>query len=46
MCCCESRLHSEDGSNTLRVDNILPHRVRYKLEIRTQAHTRIHIKGE
>lgn len=40
------QLHSEDGSNTLYVDNILPHGVRYTLEIRTEAHTEIHIKGE
>ncbi|MEC0183606.1 sensor histidine kinase [Paenibacillus peoriae] len=40
------QLHSEDGSNTLSVDNVLPHGVRYTLEIRTEAHTGIHIKGE
>lgn len=40
------QLHSEDGSNTLCVDNILPHGVRYTLEIRTETHTEIHIKGE
>lgn len=40
------QLHFEDGSNTLYVDNILPHGVRYTLEIRTETHTEIHIKGE
>ncbi|MNW70559.1 hypothetical protein D3C74_499220 [compost metagenome] len=40
------QLHSDDGSNTLCVDNILPHGVRFTLEIRTEPHTEIHIKGE
>lgn len=40
------QLHSEDGANTLSVDNMVPHGVRYTLEIRTKAHTGIQIKGE